>query len=162
MDATDSISVQRRWIEVSAPLRNGMVHWPGDPPFEISRVMDVGKGDHATLSRIAMGSHSGTHVDAPSHFIRGGDDVSMMPADTMVGPARVVEILDGESIKPDELVRHEIRRGERILFKTTNSLKAWRSDGFVEDYVYVSREAADYLSAIQVRMVGVDYLSVGP
>ena len=150
-----------QWIDVSIPLRNAMVHWPGDSPFEISPVRDIEQGDTVTLSRVTMGSHSGTHIDAPKHFIRNGVDISMMPFDAMVGIARVIEIHDPHSIKPDELINHRIRRGERILFKTRNSPNAWKTDTFTKDYVFVTKEAADYLSKIKIRVVGVDYLSVG-
>jgi arylformamidase len=138
-----------------------MVHWPGDPPVAIERIKDMEHGDTANLSVISMGAHSGTHVDAPVHFIRQGIGVDRMPLDTMVGRARVVEIKDTESIKPDELLRHRIRRGERILFKTRNSPRVWQTDEFIEDFVFISDDAARFLVERGVRMVGVDYLSVG-
>lgn len=150
-----------QWIDVSIPLHNAMVHWPGDSPFEISRVKDIEQGDNVTLSQITMGAHSGTHIDAPKHFIRNGVDISTMPVNTMIGTARVIEIHDPHSINPDELVNHRIRRGERVLFKTRNSPNAWQTDVFTDDYVFVTKEAADYLSRIRVKVVGVDYLSVG-
>ena len=58
------------WIDVSVPLHNAMVHWPSDPPFSIKRVKDMKHGDTANLSVISMGAHSGTHIDAPLHFIQ--------------------------------------------------------------------------------------------
>jgi len=152
---------RERWIDISVPLRNAMVHWPSDPPVRIERVLDVERGDSHTLSEIVMGSHSGTHMDAPLHFIEHGIGIDRMPLDITVGRARVIEIQDAESIKPEELLPHKIRRGERILFKTRNSSWAWQTDEFVEDFVFISREAATYLSKIGVRLVGVDYLSVG-
>jgi arylformamidase len=84
-----------------------------------------------------------------------------MPLDAAIGSARVIAIRDRESIKPDELLRHHIRRGERLLFKTRNSAHCWDIDSFVEDFVYISAAAARYLVERQVRLVGVDYLSVG-
>ena len=152
---------KERWIDISVPLRNAMVHWPSDPPVRIERVLDVERGDSHTRSEIVMGSHSGTHMDAPLHFIEHGVGIDRMPLDITVGRARVIEIQDTESVKPEELVQHRIRRGERILFKTRNSSRVWQTDTFVEDYVYISREAATYLSKIGARLVGVDYLSVG-
>ncbi len=149
------------WVDISVPLHSAMVHWPGDPPFDSVRVKDMERGDAANLSDLRMGSHTGTHVDAPRHFLRDGPDVSMMPVDTMIGPARVVEIRDPRVVTAEELGRNEIRAGERILLKTRNSPGAWRRPGFVEDFVYISSEAADYLSRTGARLVGVDYLSVG-
>lgn len=149
------------WIDISVPLKNGMAHWPGDPTVNISRVRDLEKGDTVNLSTISMGAHSGTHVDAPLHFINGGEGVDEIPLETLVGRARVIEIRDTESIKPDELKEHHIRPGERILFKTFNSSHAWQSDKFVEDFVFISDSAARFLVERKVRAVGIDYLSVG-
>ncbi|HAT44120.1 MAG TPA: arylformamidase, partial [Ktedonobacter sp.] len=84
-----------------------------------------------------------------------------MPLAATIGLARVIEIHDPESIKPDELHMYQIKSGERILFKTRNSTRCWQSDDFVKDFVYISHEAAQYLAAQQVQTVGVDYLSVG-
>jgi len=157
----ESVSASLRWIDISVTLRNAMVHWPDDPPVHIKHVKDMERGDNANLSLISMGAHSGTHMDAPLHFIREGIGIDKMPLDTAVGHSRVIEIHDTESIKPEELVRHRIRRGERILFKTRNSSWVWRRDTFVEDFVFISTEAAQFLVDRGVRVVGVDYLSVG-
>lgn len=150
-----------QWIDISVPLRDAMVHWPDDPPVSIRRIADIEHGATLNLTMISMGVHSGTHIDAPVHFIRGGKGVEHVPLDTVVGRARVIEIGDPESIKPDELAGHRIRRGERILFKTRNSSGIWQHDEFVEDYVFISDAAADYLVERGIRLVGIDYLSVG-
>ena len=140
-----NISVSLHWIDISVTLRNEMVHWPDDPPVHIKHVKDMERGDNANLSLISMGAHSGTHMDAPLHFIREGIGIDKMPLDTAVGHSRVIEIHDTESIKPEELVRHRIRRGERILFKTRNSSRVWQRDTFVEDFIFISTEAAQFL-----------------
>jgi arylformamidase len=149
------------WIDVSIPLRTGMVHWPDDPPVSIERVQDIERGDVATVSSLSMGAHTGTHMDAPLHFFRTGKSIDTMPLTATLGRARVIEIRDPESIKPDELRPYKIQRDERILFKTRNSASYWQTDDFVEDFVYISLEAARYLAAQRVQTVGVDYLSVG-
>jgi arylformamidase len=100
-------------------------------------------------------------MDAPLHFIRAGKGLDEMPLTAAIGRARVIEVYDPESVKPDELRPHGIRSGERVLFKTGNSARAWHEDAFVEDFVYVSQEAARYLAARRVGTVGIDYLSVG-
>ncbi|MFC1979914.1 cyclase family protein [Chloroflexota bacterium] len=110
-----------QWIDISVPLRNAMVYWPGDPPVQINHTLDTEQGDSHTLSEISMGSHTGTHMDAPLHFIKHGIGIDKMPLDVTIGRARVIEIKDAESVKPEELARHHIQRGERILFKTKNS-----------------------------------------
>lgn len=149
------------WVDISVRLREGMPHWPGDAPFSIGRIRDMAQGDTVNLSSISMGAHSGTHVDAPVHFVEGGKGVDEMPLEALVGTARVIEIRDTESIKPAELEGHGIRSGERILFKTRNSSYVWHSEGFVEDFVFLSDGAARFLVGLGVRAVGVDYLSVG-
>jgi arylformamidase len=149
------------WIDVSVPVRNGMVHWPGDPPFHIERLSDQEKGDVATVSRMTLGVHTGTHMDAPVHFIRKAPSIDTIPLDATVGPARVIAIRDTKSIKREELKTQSIRAGERILFRTANSERVWKSDDFHKDFVYISQDAARYLAECGVRSVGVDYLSVG-
>jgi len=152
---------KKPWIDVSVPIKDAMVHWPSDPPVSIKRINDIEKGDTANLSAISMGTHSGTHVDAPIHFVKEGKGVDDIPLDTVVGRARVIEIRDPESIKPEELAGHHIRNGERILFKTENSSHVWQKSEFVEDFVFISDAAADLLVNRSVRLVGIDYLSVG-
>ncbi len=152
---------EKGWIDVSVPLRSGMVHWPDNPPVRIERMLDMECGDAANVSTISLGSHTGTHMDAPIHFVPDGAGMDRMPLDATVGRARVIEIQDPVSIKPDELDPHELGRGERVLFKTQNSARRWWAEDFIEDFVYVSQEAARYLAGLGVRTVGVDYLSVG-
>jgi arylformamidase len=118
-------------------------------------------GDSNNVSRLSMGSHTGTHVDAPLHFIGSGKSLDQMPLDTMLGPARVIPIRDPRRIRCEELKQHRVRRGERILFRTRNSPRCWRESAFVKDFVSLSLEAAEMLAQRRVRMVGVDYLSVG-
>ncbi|PKL63230.1 MAG: arylformamidase [Methanomicrobiales archaeon HGW-Methanomicrobiales-2] len=149
------------WIDVSVTLKTGMVTWPGDPPVRISHALSMERGDPSTVSLLEMGAHTGTHMDAPAHFVRGGTGIGDIPLDASMGPARVIPIRDRTSIQPDELAEHSIQRGERVLFKTHNSEHCWDTDTFVEDFVYVSEAAAEYLVERQVRLIGVDYLSVG-
>ena len=149
------------WMDISVPLKSGMVHWPDDPEVKIERVRDAEKGDRNTLSEVCMGAHTGTHMDAPLHFERGGAGIDQLPLDIAMGQARVIEIGDGDSIKVEELQKHDIGRSERILFKTKNSLRVWQKADFVEDFVYISIEAARFLVGRGVSLIGIDYLSVG-
>ena len=151
----------RGWMDVSVPLRTGMVHWPRDPGARIKRRLDMDRGDDVNLSVISMGAHTGTHMDAPVHFIPRGKGMDRMPLSAVIGPARVIEIRDRRSINVGELRPHRIRRGERILFKTLNSKRHLYTERFVKDYVHVSLEAARFLAAKRIRTVGIDYLSVG-
>ena len=149
------------WIDISIPLRNGMPSWPYNPPVHIDQTMDLARGDEATVSRITIGSHTGTHMDAPSHFIPSGAAMDEMPLDATIGPAQVIEIENPLAITVEELRRHPINVGERLLFKTRNSARAWGEHDFMEDFVYLATDAARWLVERCVRAVGVDYLSVG-
>ena len=152
---------ESRWIDISIPLRNGMVHWPTDPPPRVERIKDVGRGDGVTLTELTIIVHTGTHIDAPLHFIPGGSTIDKMPLDVAVGPARVIEVKGVDVIRPELLERHDIRKGERILVKTDNSGRVYRTDAFVDDYVYFADETAQYLVERGVSLVGLDYISVG-
>lgn len=151
----------RAWIDVSVTLRSGMPRWPGNPPVRIERQLDIERGDDANVSALSMGSHTGTHMDGPLHFLSRGKGLDEMELDAVIGPARVIEVVDPVAVRADELQGHDIGAGDRVLFKTRNSPAAWTQERFVEDFVYVSEEAADYLARRSVRTVGVDYLSVG-
>jgi arylformamidase len=143
-------------IDVSVPLREGMVTYPGDPVVRLERAASIGAGDAVNLTRIDFGLHSGTHVDAPVHFLDGGAGVDEIPLDALVGSCHVVEVPD--------LARPSVARApedaERVLFKTPNS-ELWAGDEFSEDFARLDGEAAALLVERGVRLVGVDYLSVG-
>ena len=150
-----------RWIDVSVPLAGGMIGWPGDEATRVERLQDVGRGDPCTLTRLVLGTHSGTHVDAPSHYLAGGASLDAMPLDATVGPARVIAITNPVAVTADELARHRIRRGERLLLRTRNSRWRWWEHPFAEDYVYIAPAAARWLAQRRLRCVGIDSLSVG-
>ncbi|HEY6315940.1 MAG TPA: cyclase family protein [Streptosporangiaceae bacterium] len=149
------------WIDVSVTVRHGMPHWPDNPPIVIQRAMDLARGHDCNLSHLAMGVHSGTHVDAPVHFIHQAAGVDEMPLAATMGPARVIEITHPRQVTADELRGHSLQTGERVLFRTSNSTRCWQTDQFVEDFVYICERAAGYLAETRVRTVGIDYLSVG-
>jgi arylformamidase len=148
------------WIDVSVPLRAGMPVWPGDSPFSMRRVSDIAAGDHNTLSELSLGTHTGTHVDAPAHFIGGGATIDQLPLDALLGACRVLQLDSSEQITADELRAHDPQPGERLLLKTRNSA-LWDDDAFHTDFVHLSTEAARFLAEVGPRCLGVDYLSVG-
>lgn len=148
------------WIDVSVMLRDGMVRWSDNPPVRIHRTQDMVRGDDCNVTAVSLGVHSGTHMDAPVHFLPKGQGIDAMPLSATVGRARVIGIRDRESIKPDELRKHRIRRGERILFKTRNSPWCWKTDTFLKDFVFLSEEGARWLADRQIGSVGIDYVSV--
>jgi len=149
------------WIDISVPLYTGMVHWPDNPTVRIERMQDLARGDAANVSKLELGAHTGTHMDAPRHFFADGAGLDEMPLDAALGPARVIRIEHPQAILPAELEAHNLQAGERVLFRTQNSERCWNTDQFVEDFVYISAAAAQFLVDRQVRTVGVDYISVG-
>jgi arylformamidase len=153
-----------KWIDISVPFKvdQPMAYFPTDPQRPtVTRIFDRTKGDPVTMSQININSHNGTHIDAPFHFMADGTTIDMMPLDTAIGPARVIEIKDPISIKMAEVEPYDIKEGERILFKTRNSSYAYKTADFVEDYVYCTNEVACYLKDRKIRLVGVDYITIG-
>jgi arylformamidase len=94
-----------KWIDVSIPVNNSMHTWPGDPPTFISMHAGLAKGDVCNVSALQMSSHCGTHMDSPAHFLRDGETMDDLPWDAVVGPARLVEIQDPESINSTVFVK---------------------------------------------------------
>jgi arylformamidase len=152
--------ISGNWIDITTPIENDMVHWPGDTDIVFKRASSISDGDICNLTNISMSAHTATHMDAPLHFIDNANDISTMPLDAVIGKAKVIEIKNHVSINLEEFKSHEIEKGDRILFKTQNSFADWRMKDFKEDYVFLSAEAAKYLVERKVKTVGVDYLSV--
>jgi arylformamidase len=150
-----------RWIDVTVTVCDGMAHWPGDLAYRRQMTATIAGGGGANLSQIELSAHTGTHMDAPRHFIEGGATIDSMPIEATVGRARVIEIRDPEMIRKTELEFYKPEKGERLLFKTRNSTHAWKTSEFQEKYVYIPPDTAEYLASAGVMTVGVDYLSVG-
>ena len=145
-------------IDVSVSVRPGMVVYPGDPDVMLERVSSIADGDLANVSRLDFGVHTGTHVDAPVHFVDGAPGAESLPLAALVGEA-VVHGTEAGAI--DAAVVDEVEAGaERVLFKTRNS-ELWEHDAFVEDYVSLTEGGARALVERGVRLVGIDYLSIG-
>jgi arylformamidase len=142
-------------FDVTLPLREGMVTYPGDPEVRLEHAASIAAGDAVNLTRMDFGLHSGTHVDAPVHFIEGGAGVDALPLDALVGRCEVVEAAD----LAVEFVA-AAPKAERLLFKTPNS-ELWARDEFADDFARLDRAGARLLVERGTRLVGVDYLSVG-
>ena len=149
------------WIDISVPIKTGMVHWPGDPDVQVTKLAEISSGAVCNVSHLSMSAHTGTHMDAPLHFLANGPSMDAWDPDATIGPARVIEIRALDAIGVDELTSHNLQAGERLLFKTANSQRSWKQDHFDEDFIFISKEAAALLAHARVRTVGVDYLSVG-
>jgi arylformamidase len=157
----NSPAVSSKWVDVSVPIYAGMVHFPDNPSIEIDTITHVDRGDLCTVSRLTMGSHTGTHIDAPIHFLPGGTGAEQIPVENLIGPARVIEIKDPDKVKADELRLHKLGARERLLFKTSNSQRCWKTSQFVPDFVSIAEDAASYLASLNTLAVAIDYLSAG-
>ena len=152
----------RGWVDVTAAL--DPAHTPvyqGDAPMKFDFLKNMQAGDNFTLSVYSMGAHSGTHIDAPMHFIRSGAAVDQIPLDPLIGPARVIQIPDSvQAIDGAELGRHEWKGAKRVLFRTRSTLRGWMDSAtFHRDFAYVAPDAAQLLADAGVVLVGVDYIS---
>ena len=150
------------WIDATATLDPSTTPvYEGDAPMRFDFLKDMRRGDSFTLSAYSMGAHSGTHVDAPMHFVRDGAPIDRLPLDPFIGPARVIDIPDAvQSINAAELERHQWRGAERVLFRTRSSLRGWMSSStFHRDFAYVAPDAAQLLADAGVKLVGIDYIS---
>ena len=156
------MSATPRIYDISLPLRSGGVVYPGNPGISITSQQAISQGAGANVSRLDLGSHSGTHVDAPKHFFDDGAGVDALPLDVLMGPARLIAMADDvKSVGEAELKPHDLAGVTRVLIRTRNS--AWLLRGDVEfhpDYTYVAPDGAEYLVSLGVKLVGVDYLSV--
>ena len=151
----------KNWIDVSVPLHTGMVHWPTDPSVRIERIADMDQGAVCNVSKVEMCAHVGTHMDGLNHFIKDGAPLDTVPFDAVIGPCRIIEIKDTDSVKRDELKKHNLRKGERILLKTRNSKRQWWDEDFDTRFIHISKDAAQHMVERNIRTIGIDYLSVG-
>lgn len=152
----------KRIIDVSLGIGPDLPTWPGDPGVEVVPSSRLARGDPANVSELRLGSHTGTHVDPPVHFIDGAASVDALPLEALVGPAVVAELRGVEAIGPAELEALDLPSGtERLLCRTDNSDR-WASAAgrFPEDYVAITPEGAGWIVERGIRLVGVDFLSV--
>ena len=152
---------ESKWIDISYPLSEEIIYWPEDPvPPDIKTNTFTSEEVTLTMSQMTINTHHGTHVDAPRHFYPDGTSIDEMPLTAIMGPARVIEIKDTNLITPEELEGHNIRTGERVLFKTINS-SYYKQGKFVEDFVHITKESAHFIADKNISVVGIDYLAVG-
>lgn len=148
----------KKIIDISLPLSDKTVVYPGNVPLVIETHAHMPEAS-THLSKITMGTHTGTHIDAPMHAVIGANTLDQIPLDTFVGVCRVIDAthrLAGECVKKEDL--GDVLAGERILIKTSNSIRGF--DSFYDDYVYLDGDAADWLADMSVGLVGIDYLSI--
>jgi len=149
-----------RIFDISVPVMNGGVVYPGNPEIHIEAQQDMAKGDSSNVSLLSIGSHTGTHVDAPKHMIPNAVGIDQVPLDALIGPAVVVDFDDDVMAVTEAYLRAQPIDGhERVLLKTRNS-QFIREREFHRDYTYLAPDGAEYLASLGVRLVGIDYLSI--
>lgn len=146
--------------DISVPIGPDSHVIPGDPKFKHRLYRSMETGDPYVVHKISLGNHTGTHVDAPSHFIKDGATISDLSLEVMNGRCRVIEIHHSEKIDVPELQQSVLVDDFRVLFKTRNSLLYGAYKHFHKHYIYVTAEAAKYLVENGIKMVGFDYLSI--
>lgn len=153
-------------FDISIPITTKMVVWPGDPRVFISKLSSIEIGDDANVSQISMSVHTGTHIDAPHHFINNGKTIEQVPLEKLVGKAYVMSFADEiKVINRQALETHpqidKLGNCKKVLFKTSNSSNLEIEQGdFSEDYVGVDKSGAQFLISFDLDLIGLDYLSV--
>jgi arylformamidase len=150
----------RTTIDVSRPLFTGMAIYPRNPAVEIVPARAIARGDSSNVSLLTLGSHTGTHVDAPKHMSDAGLGVDSLPLDAMIGPAIVIDV--GDDVRAIGAAQLEARVGShtRVLLRSRNSARFAANGSFEEDFTYLAPDGAEFLVAHGVALVGVDALSV--
>jgi len=146
--------------DVTVPISENTPVYEGDPNVQIEAANAIERGDAANVSRLCCGVHTATHVDAPNHFIEGARRVHELEFEKLIGACRVVEI-DETVLAIEAKHINNLVGVERVLFKTRNS-NFWNdfSQGFRKDFTYIAPDAARALVDLEIKLVGIDYLSV--
>jgi len=147
-------------FDLTLPIRNNMLVWQGDSPPSLSQIATVKKHGVA-LSQFNFGSHTGTHVDAPKHFLTKGKGVNKISLEKLIGNCRVLDLthLKGNEILASDLKPFGIKEGDRILFKTGN-FRLLKKKSFPKTYVSLSLEASRFLVQKKINLVGTDFLGI--
>lgn len=146
--------------DITVPISDLVPIYIGDPKAHVEAVTEIAHGAHANVSKMCFGVHTGTHVDAPNHFIDGHRRVDHLDLDKLIGKCRVIEIdVNAAAVLPEHL--DNLEGVQRVLFRTRNS-SFWNEPekGFRTDFTYISPEAARVLVEKNIKLAGIDYLSV--
>ncbi len=154
-----------KYFDVTLTIHEGMPVWPGDDEVVLLRRSKIEDGAHANVSFFSMSAHTGTHVDAPYHFIANGSGVDQLSLDVLMGSVEVVEIENEINVITAEVVRalHLTPGTNRILFKTRNS-EYWNlpREEFQTGFVGIDLGGSAELVKLGIQLVGIDYLSIAP
>jgi arylformamidase len=148
--------------DISVPIRAGMIIYEGNPDVSLKRVEAIADGAHANVSRLELGVHTGTHVDAPLHFLEGGPGSESLQLESLIGSAAVVDAASADrDLDAETFMGLDIPFGaERVLLKTSNG-RLWERNSFSRDFVRLSGSGARYVIERGIAVIGIDYLSIG-
>ena len=142
-------------FDITRPINPTLAVWPGDTPFSAQTVLDMRQGDSVNLTTLTLSSHTGTHADAPYHFLVDGPPIDQVPLAAYIGPVTVVTVEKAEGpLTPADFPNLDLSRIERLLVHSTASAKPL--DEFPADIVYPSPELADWLGRRGVVLFGSD------
>jgi len=151
-----------RYFDLTLPIGRDTPRWPGDPAVRVRRVQALARGDAANVRAVSLGTHTGTHIDAPAHLLAQGADLDGVPLEALMGPAHVVELPGVREVAPQHLEALQLPADcRRLLVRTDNSKRGLLTSGqFVPDYAALTGAAGDWLAEFGVCFVGIDALSV--
>jgi arylformamidase len=155
-------------IDISVPITTTMPVWPGDPSIDLVQISSITSGDSANVTRITMSVHTGTHIDAPKHFIESGITIDQIPLDRLMGEVLVIEIDPQVNVISETVLKahpniDQLLTTKKVLFHTRNS-NLWEQfpDSFEQNFVGIDTSGAHYLQQFNLDLVGIDYLSIAP
>jgi arylformamidase len=151
---------RRRFYDISMTIQNGMISWPSDGPVRVERVRSMDDGERLNQSRLDLSAHTGTHIDAPVHFIKGAEGIDSLPLEVLIGQAVVISVPGVQEIGVKELEKAGIPADTKRLLLKTDNAELHGQDGFRQDFSYITPDGAEYLIKEGVRLVGIDYLSI--
>mgnify|MGYP000978134403 CR=1 FL=1 len=148
-------------IDVSVPIREAMPIWPGNRPVSMALTNARERGDVADVTEVALGAHTGTHVDAPRHFLPDGATAEAIPPEALVGEAYVADLRGATRLDAAALEGLDVPEGtERLLLRTSNS-DLWASDAFAPEHLRLDASGAQVVLDLGLTLIGIDYLSIG-
>lgn len=149
--------------DITIYMSEDMPAFPGDEKvFSVEDIMSVTSGDPYSIKKLTMLTHTGTHIDAPCHYIPDAKSIDELDLSKFIGLADVIEIQNTHCITLDDIKNHSFDPGIIALFKTNNSTIWQKNISFYENYIYLTQEAAAFLVEKNVKTVGIDYLSIDP
>jgi arylformamidase len=154
--------------DISVPITPDMPVWPGDPAVDLQQVSTISSGESANITHLSMSAHTGTHIDAPKHFLDNGKTIGQIPLEKLVGEVLVMLIDDSVNVISDRVLQShpaidQLKSTGKVVFRTRNS-SLWRKNPneFIEDYVGIDKSGAEFLAGLGLDLIGIDYLSIAP